>query len=67
MFPFVTNICNYSVICAIVIDDKVPHLDCEKYRKYLEQVKIKESLKRQLAVDRERLRIMIGVFYLFTN
>ncbi|CAH1407631.1 unnamed protein product [Nezara viridula] len=38
---------------------KAPPVDNPTYKKYLEQIKFKESQRRQLAVDRERLRIMI--------
>nr|XP_024214130.1 uncharacterized protein LOC106679905 [Halyomorpha halys] len=41
------------------LNDKAPHVDHPKYKRYLEQMKFKESQKRQLGVDRERLRIMI--------
>ncbi|XP_014256771.1 rootletin-like isoform X3 [Cimex lectularius] len=39
--------------------EKATHIDCEGYREYMEAMKLKESLKRQLASEKERLRILI--------
>ncbi|XP_014256762.1 rootletin-like isoform X2 [Cimex lectularius] len=40
-------------------NEKATHIDCEGYREYMEAMKLKESLKRQLASEKERLRILI--------
>ncbi|XP_073990061.1 uncharacterized protein isoform X4 [Rhodnius prolixus] len=39
--------------------EKVQHLECEAYQKYLQQLKEKETLKKQVATLKERLRILI--------
>lgn len=43
-------------------DEKVQHLECEAYQKYLQQLKEKETLKKQVATLKERLRILIGKY-----
>ncbi|XP_073990060.1 uncharacterized protein isoform X3 [Rhodnius prolixus] len=40
-------------------NEKVQHLECEAYQKYLQQLKEKETLKKQVATLKERLRILI--------
>ncbi|KAF6207609.1 hypothetical protein GE061_016056 [Apolygus lucorum] len=40
-------------------NEKAQHLDTEGYRQFVEQVKIKEALKKQIGAEKERLRILI--------
>ncbi|BES87601.1 Hypothetical protein NTJ_00407 [Nesidiocoris tenuis] len=40
-------------------NEKMPHLESEGYRRFIEQQKIKETLKKQIGAEKERLRIFI--------